>query len=112
MRILQLHTNYIIFTPIKKEIKIAEDSDKKETRIDEAVVLFTAVEEGDNLKVAQQAIDDLRIFLKKVKVNRILIYPFAHLSSNLAKPPVALKITKSMEASIITKFIFSNPVKI
>lgn len=98
MRILQLHTNHIIFTPIKKEIKIAEDSDKKETRIDEAVVLFTAVEEGDNLKVAQQAIDDLRIFLKKVKVNRILIYPFAHLSSNLAKPPVALKITKSMEA--------------
>ena len=36
--------------------------------------------------MAQKAINDVRAFLGKLKVNRILIYPFAHLSSNLSQP--------------------------
>ena len=48
--------------------------------------------------MAQKAIDDLRAFLGKQKTNRILIYPFAHLSSNLSNPSEALKIIKAMEA--------------
>ncbi len=50
------------------------------------------------LALAQKAIDDVRAFLGKQKVNRILIYPFAHLSSNLSNPSEALKIIKAMEA--------------
>ncbi len=98
MRILQLHTNYIVFKPIQKEISIAEEAEQKENRIEEALVLFTAIEEGDSSAMAQKAIDDVRAFLGKLKVNRILIYPFAHLSSNLSKPSEALKIIKDMEA--------------
>ncbi len=98
MRILQLHSNFIVFKPVEKEIAIAEEAEKKENRIEEVVVLFTAIEEGDNSAMAQKAIDDVRAFLGKLKVNRILIYPFAHLSSNLSKPSEALKIIKDMEA--------------
>jgi threonyl-tRNA synthetase len=98
MRILQLHSNFIVFKPVEKEIALAEEADKTETRIEEVVVLFTAIEEGDNAAMAQKAIDDARAFLGKLKVNRILIYPFAHLSSNLSKPSEALKIIKDMEA--------------
>lgn len=97
MRILQLHSNFIVYTPVEKEINIAEDAEKKETRIDEVVVLFTAIEEGDNSALAQKAINDVRAFLGKQKTNRILIYPFAHLSSNLSNPSEALKIIKAME---------------
>ncbi len=98
MRILQLHSNYIVFKPVEKEINIAEEAEKKENRIEEVVVLFTAIEEGDNSAMAQKSIDDVRAFLGKLKVNRILIYPFAHLSSNLSKPSQALAIIKDMEA--------------
>ena len=98
MRILQLHSNFIVFKPVQKEIAIAEEAEQKENRIEEVVVLFTAIEEGDNAAMAQKAIDDLRAFLGKLKVNRILIYPFAHLSSNLSKPSEALKVIKDMEA--------------
>src|SRR5512137_2225386 len=97
MRILHMHSNYIVYTPVQKEIQIAEEADKKENRVEEGVVLFTAVEEDDNSALAQKAIDDVRAFLGKQKVNRILIYPFAHLSSNLSKPSEALKIIKEME---------------
>ncbi len=99
MRILQLHSNFIAFTPIAKENAIAEEAEKKENRVEEAVVLFIAVEEGDDAAIAQKAIDDAHAFLHKLKVNRILLYPFAHLSSNLAKPAEALKIVKTMEAN-------------
>jgi threonyl-tRNA synthetase len=98
MRILQLHSNFIVFKPVEKEINIAEEAEKVENRVEEVVVLFTAIEEGDNSAMAQKAVNDVRAFLGKLKVNRILIYPFAHLSSNLSQPSEALKIIKDMEA--------------
>jgi len=98
MRILQLHSNFIVFKPIQKEIELAEEAEKKEKRIEEVVVLFTAVEEDDDLAVAQRAIDEAHAFLEKLKVNRILIYPYAHLSSNLASPSEALKVIKAMDS--------------
>ena len=97
MRILQLHSNFIVFKPVQKEISIAEEAEQKENRIEEVVVLFIAIEEGDNTQIAQKAVDDIRAFLGKQKTNRILIYPFAHLSSNLSNPSEALKIIKTME---------------
>ena len=97
MRILQLHSNFIEYKPIQKEIAMAEEAEKKEKRLEEIVVLFTAVEEGDNEEVAKKAVDEVQTFLEKLKVNRILIYPYAHLSSDLAKPAEALKVVKAME---------------
>jgi len=98
MRILQLHSNYIVYKPVKKEISIAEAAAKEENRVEEVVVLFTAIEEGDNAATAKKAIDEVHAFLQNLKVNRILLYPFAHLSSNLSKPSEALKLIKDMEA--------------
>ncbi|MEM2099543.1 MAG: threonine--tRNA ligase [Candidatus Bathyarchaeia archaeon] len=97
MRILQLHSNFITFTPVTKEIAMAEEAEKKENRIDEVLVLFIAVEEGDNTTVAQKAITETQAFLQKLKANRILLYPYAHLSNKLAKPSEALKLLKTME---------------
>jgi len=98
MRILQLHSDFIEYKPVQKEIALAEEAEKKPVRYEEIVVLFTAVEEADDSAVAQKAIDEVRAFLGKLKVNRVIIYPYAHLSSNLAKPTEALKIIKTMEA--------------
>ena len=98
MRILQLHSDFIEYKPVQKEIALAEEAEKKPVRYEEIVVLFTAVEEADDSAVAQKAIDEVRAFLGKLKVNRVIIYPYAHLSSNLAKPTEALKIIKAMEA--------------
>jgi len=105
VRILQLHSNFIEYKPVQKEIATAEEAEKKEVRLDEIVVLFTAVEEGDDKTVAKKAIGEVQTFLQKQKVNRILIYPYAHLSTNLAKPTEALKIVKAMEAEAREKGI-------
>ena len=98
MRILQLHSNFIEYTPVQKEIASAEEAEKKMVRLDEIVVLFTAVEEGDTPAVGKKAMDEVQAFLKKLKVNKIIIYPYAHLSSTLARPAEALKVVKAMES--------------
>jgi threonyl-tRNA synthetase len=82
---------------VQKEIAMAEEAEKKIVHLEEIVVLFTAVEEGDNATVGKKAIDEAQAFLEKLKVNRILIYPYAHLSSDLAEPAEALKVVKAME---------------
>ena len=97
MRILQLHSKYITYKPVKKEIAEAEEAEKKESRIDDVLVLFTAVEKGDDETVAAQAITQVKAFLDKLKMNRVLIYPYAHLSANLASPSLALRVVRAME---------------
>jgi len=98
MRILQSHADYIEFEPTQKEISLAEEVEKKKYRYEDLVVLFVSVEENDNESLGKKAIDDVKEFLGKVKGNKILLYPFAHLSRNLAKPSDALKIIKEMES--------------
>ncbi len=97
MRILQTHCDFIEYEPVQKEISQAEQVEKKKYRFEEILVLFIAVENGDNEKVGINAINEVKEFLQKVKVNKILIYPFAHLSRNLAKPGDALSVILAME---------------
>ena len=97
LRILQLHSNFIEYEVIEKEIATAEEYEKKKQRLEELAVLFTCIEEGDDENVAIRAIEETKASLKKLKVNRILIYPYAHLSNTLSKPADALKIIKAME---------------
>ena len=97
MRILQLHSNFIEYEPVERELAEAEECKLGKTRLDEVVVLFTAVEEGDDEGVARRAIEEVKSSLERLGVNRILIYPYAHLSANLAKPASALKVLQAME---------------
>jgi len=98
MRILQLHCDNIEFTPTKKEIKSAEDVEPLTKKLDEVVVAFIAVEEGDDSNVAKKAISEITESMKKVGCNRLLLYPYAHLSSKLASPSVAFNVLKEMES--------------
>ena len=98
MRILQLHCDSIEYTPTKKEIKMAEDIENPETqRLDEVVVAFVAIEAGDDSSVAQNAISQVKDSMKKIGSTKLLLYPYAHLSSNLAKPSIAISLLKEME---------------
>ena len=99
MRILQLHCDSIEYTPTKKEIKSAEDIDNPQTqKLEELVVVFVAIEDGDDSSVAQNAISQIKNSMEKIGCKKLLLYPYAHLSSNLAKPSVAIALLKEMES--------------
>ena len=99
MRLLQLHSDFIEYEPIEKEIKDAEDiASKSRVRIEDLVVAFVAVENGDDESVARAAVEEIKKYLDMVKSSRLLIYPYAHLSSDLAPPNVAVGIIISVES--------------
>ncbi|HET6518049.1 MAG TPA: threonine--tRNA ligase [Nitrosopumilaceae archaeon] len=98
MRILQLHCDSIEFTPIKKEIKYAEEITPETKKFQEIVVAFVAVEEEDDSSVAKKAINEIATSMNKVGCEKLLLYPYAHLSSTLASPSTALGILKEMES--------------
>lgn len=100
MKILTLHCDYITFHANKKAFKDAPElteEEKKEHTVKECLVVLTAVEEGDG----QREFDDMIAAVKKtaadVKTQTIVVYPYAHLSSKLAKPALALDMLKQAE---------------
>lgn len=97
MRILQSHAEFIEYEPIQKEISSAEEVERRKYRVDDTLVLFVCVEEGDDNDIAVRAVEDVKTFLGKIGINRLLIYPFAHLSQNLAEPVKALRTLEEME---------------
>ena len=99
MRILQLHCDNISYEPTKKEIQSAEEIDPKTISIDEVVVCFVAVEKDDSEDIAKDAISQVQESMKKIGCSKLLLYPYAHLSSNLAAPSTALSLLKFMEDS-------------
>ena len=101
MRVLQLHCDSIEYTPIKKEIKSAEEIEPKKTVLEEVVVCFIAVENDDDSTVGKTAIGEIQESMKKIGCKKLLLYPYAHLSSDLASPNTGLSILKEMESSAI-----------
>lgn len=99
MRILQLHCDSIEYTPTKKEIKSAEELTPETKKFQEIVVAFIAIEEGDDSSVAKKAMTEITESMNKVGCTKLLLYPYAHLSSKLASPSTALSILKQMESS-------------
>ncbi len=97
MKILQMHADFIEYKPVKKEISGAEESDGRQVREEDLVVLFTAVEAGDDAAVAKRAVAEAKEFLAKLGTKRVMLYPFAHLSQDLASPSDALPVLLEME---------------
>lgn len=98
MRILQLHCDYIEYTPTKKEISWAEDS-AEPGRLEEVVVAFVAVEKGDDGGTARKAAGEITESMEKIGCAKLLVYPYAHLSPELAPPAVALDLLRELEAA-------------
>jgi len=98
MRVLQLHCDNITYEPTKKEIQSAEEIDPKSISIDEVVVCFVAVEKDDTENIAKDAISQIQDSMKKIGCQKLLLYPYAHLSSDLASPSTALSLLKLMES--------------
>ncbi|HET6589833.1 MAG TPA: threonine--tRNA ligase [Candidatus Nitrosocosmicus sp.] len=101
MRILQLHVDYIEYTPIKVEIVDAEPIvDKEKKRLENIVVILLSVEKGDENLVIEDFLNETKKYLDTIKCNSLLLYPYAHLSANLEKPKKAMQILDRIEKEL------------
>ncbi|RLI75213.1 threonine--tRNA ligase [Archaeoglobales archaeon] len=99
MKLLLIHADYMEYE-VKKRTRVAEDFDKKSERIEEVLVVFTSVEKGDDEGVVERAVEAIKEVAEKVNTSKVLIYPYAHLSSNLADAETAVKLLKEIESKL------------
>ncbi|RJS80737.1 threonine--tRNA ligase, partial [Candidatus Bathyarchaeota archaeon] len=100
MKILLLHSDFIKYELVRKEIDLAEESNVKEESLKDLAVLFTCIEAGDHDETVSRAAEEVKETLNNLKVDRVLVYPYAHLSGNLAKPAEALKLIRLLAERI------------
>lgn len=97
MKMLQLHVDFIEFEPTQKEMDFAEETDKKRVRVEDCLLALISVENKDDISTAKLAFDELKKSLENLKVKKLVIYPYAHLSKELADPVTSLQILKEIE---------------
>ncbi len=102
MRILAIHVSHIDWRATRKA-KFAEEVERKEDGMDDCVVLFSCVEKQDEVDtplVVDGASREIVRRLDMLKVKKAVVFPFAHLTSNLSRPEVALQALKGLEKSL------------
>ena len=100
MKTLSLHCDYVKFRPLKKAVKSTADvpeKEKKEIHVEDVLVVMTSVEKGDDESCAAELVKNIKDTSEKVKTGKIVLYPYAHLSSELASPEVAVKVLNETE---------------
>jgi threonyl-tRNA synthetase len=102
--LLLIHSDFIEFEA-KRPTKMAEEIDDqaKKGRLEEALCAFIAVEkfdEDDPDAVVAESARQIADVASQVKADRIMIYPYAHLSAQLSTPATAVKILKGLAESL------------
>ena len=99
MRLLLIHSDYIEYEA-KKKTKMAEEEAVLADSQAEALTVFCAVEsvdEDDPESVIMQAVAEVDKVADQVNVDNIVIYPYAHLSSDLSSPEFAVKVLRALK---------------
>jgi len=104
LQLLFIHSDFIEYEA-RDKTRVAEEIENRSARVrvEEALVVFIAVERGDGDEhnsnseyVVEKATEEVISVAKKVGAERIVLYPYAHLSSELASPEISMEILKAM----------------
>ncbi len=91
MKALFLHSDYIKVKPRVPALKVRDEPNELDVKPN-VLVVFVSVEEGDNEKTVENLIKEIKDIMEKVKAERVVLYPYAHLSQKLAKPAKAKEL--------------------
>jgi len=101
MIILDWHSKYFRYKATQKALKrVFEEREGEEKEFEDILVVLICVEKGDDINVAEDCCAAIKSHLKQIGLNKVLLYPYAHLSNNLAMPSVAFQIMKEVEEKL------------
>lgn len=102
MRLLLIHSDSMEYEA-REKTRIAEECSLLADGMQEALTVFTAVEQGDAdgvEDVVQQAVSEIVDTADRVGTKNVLLYPYAHLSNDLAAPDVAIRVLTLVEQGL------------
>ncbi|MGE0682550.1 MAG: threonyl-tRNA synthetase editing domain-containing protein [Candidatus Binatia bacterium] len=104
MRFLILHVNSFRCTITEKgRSKVYEQYDDPVTQVEEALIVLSSVERGDERApelVAARACTEIAKLAGQLKVSTIVLHPFAHLFAELGPPEAAIEILRKTQEQL------------
>ena len=103
MKLLLVHADYLNYQ-IREKAKFAEEvpSAKRVGGMRNPLIAFACAETVDEKSgdVIEKTADEIRGVATKVKAQNIVLFPFAHLSDDLASPEIAIQILKCVKCKL------------
>ncbi len=108
LRLLLIHADKFEYESKEKAVKEPEllPDHAKKGMLQDGLVVFTTVEKGDKASpenTATNAAASIEEVLGWLKTNRVMIYPYAHLSTDLAGREPAIETLKILETKLAEK---------
>jgi threonyl-tRNA synthetase len=98
MRILLIHADRFSFRVTgETSVAVASELEKasREGEVEECLVAFMASEKGDEAdidSIAGQVVEEVSSLAEQLGTDHLVVYPYAHLSSTLSSPRVAVRL--------------------
>jgi threonyl-tRNA synthetase len=108
LRLLLIHADKFEYETKEKAVKEPEpiSDHAKKGGLEDGLVVFSTVEKTDEESAentVSNAAESIEEVLGWLKTKRVMIYPYAHLSTNLASRDPAIKILKDLEQRLAEK---------
>jgi threonyl-tRNA synthetase len=97
---LFIHASNFSYEVKEKAVEKAEEDYLPSLKKENALVVFTTVEKGDDEEIIRKAVENIKDIFSKVKASCVIIYPYAHLSNNLSSPDIAISSLKEIEKEL------------
>ena len=108
MRLLLIHADRFEYEAREKAVKEPEPLDESHKRgaLENGLVVFSTVEKNDEQdpeQIATNAASSVQEVLGWLKTKKVMVYPYAHLSTTLASREPAISILKALEDKLAQK---------
>jgi threonyl-tRNA synthetase len=108
MRLLLIHADRFEYETREKAVKEPEALDESHKRgvLENGLVVFSTIEKIDEQEpeqIAANAASSIEEVLGWLKTKKVMVYPYAHLSTNLASREPAISILKALEEKLAQK---------
>jgi threonyl-tRNA synthetase len=105
MRLLLIHADRFEYEAREKAVKEPEplDESHKKGSLEDGLVVFSTVEKNDEQepeRIATNAASSIEEVLGWLKTKKVMVYPYAHLSTSLASREPAISILKTLEEKL------------
>jgi len=108
LRLLLVHADRFEYEAREKAVKEPEPLDElhKKGALENGLVVFSTVEKNDEQEpeqIATNAASSIEEVLGWLKTRKVMVYPYAHLSTSLASREPAISILKALEGKLAEK---------
>ncbi len=99
-----LHVDHFSSTVTERgRSKLIEEPQSKTVEVEESLLILASVEKQDEINpevASRKAVEEITKLSRQLKVDTVVIHPFAHLFAEMSNPETALNVMRLIEREL------------